>query len=155
MKLRLHFASFAYVSEISLIIWQFRLGEWGEVAAHVFRAVAYTCVFHLGFQLRAAIARLPEEDLETLLVETFFKGGIRTLIWYLFLTFRTTTCLFEEFHIQKCKSTNVCATFISTYLLLWWGGESMSESRSESKSEAARFLRLTSNPLFLCSSQVH
>ncbi|GMI14675.1 hypothetical protein TrLO_g12504 [Triparma laevis f. longispina] len=91
----------------------------GETVAHIFRAVAYTFVFHLGFKLRGTISRLPNNDLEYFLVDTFFKGGLRTLFWYLFLTFRTTTYLFEEFFVEECRITNMCSTFISTYLLLW------------------------------------
>lgn len=124
IKLRLHFVSFAYVSEVALFIWQLKVGD---IGAHIFRAVTYTVVFHLGFKLQGAIARLPNNDLEYFLVNTFFKGGLRTLFWYLFLTFRTTTCLFEEFFVEVCRITNMCSTFISTYLLLWWGGSLISE----------------------------
>ena len=55
-----------------------------------------TVLFHFGLQLRAAIGRLPDEDLERFLIDVVLKGGLETLFSILFLLFRTTKCAFEE-----------------------------------------------------------
>ena len=120
-KLRLHFISFAFISEMAWAVYAFREGEIGFVLLHFVRLAVFTLVFHFAFQLRAAAGRLPDKDLETFLVDALFKRGFKTLISILFLTFRTTKCMFEKGGVAKCFDTSFCSTMISVYLLLWWG----------------------------------
>ncbi|GMH80284.1 hypothetical protein TL16_g08484 [Triparma laevis f. inornata] len=119
-KLRLHFMSFAVVSEIGFAMYQFRGGEFGLVITHLVRFAVEALLFHFGLKLRAAIGRLPDKELETFLVGTLFKGGLQTLFSILFLTFRTTKCMFEKASVVECSNTSDCSTMISVYLLLWW-----------------------------------
>ena len=120
-KLRLHFISFAFISEMAWAMYEFRQGNFSGVILHFARLTAEALVFHLGLKLRAAVGRLPDEDLETFLVDTIFKGGLQTLFSILFLTFRTTKCMFEEGSVAECSNASWCSTMISLYLILWWG----------------------------------
>ena len=67
-----------------------------------------------------SLGRLPDEDLDLFLVDTLFKGGLKTLASILFLTFRTTKCMFEKGSFENCSGTSHCSTMISMYLLVWW-----------------------------------
>ena len=119
-KLRLHFMSFAFVGEIGFAMYQFRGGEFGLVITHLVRFAVEALLFHYGLKLRAAVGRLPDEDLETFLVDTLFKGGLKTLFSILFLLFRTTKCMFEKRSVAECFNTSWCSMMISIYLLCWW-----------------------------------
>lgn len=140
-RLRLHFASFAYISEAALAVYGFRKEKTLTiVAGHVFTATAQTFFFHQGLKMRAAIGRLPDEDLEKFLVDTLFKGGFQTLFSILFLLFRVSRCLFEKGSMEECTNTSLCSMFISIYLLFWWGTQSIQGSV---KSEWQRDLNLS------------
>ncbi|GMH69540.1 hypothetical protein TL16_g05184 [Triparma laevis f. inornata] len=140
-KLRLHFASFSYISQVANMVRAFLEGDIPWLYIHFTIAVLYTVLFHFGLKLRAAIGRLPDKDLETVLIDTLFKGAFKTQILILFLFFRTIKCMFEkggsiENALTKCSDTSFCASTISTYLLLWWGtkivdGSIKSEWRKE------------------------
>jgi len=136
-KLRIHFVSFCYVSELALIISSIRrFGFNIMVVVHIFLAVSLTLLYHYGLKLREAIARLPDKDLENFLVETLFKGVMKTAISVLFLTFRTTKCMFEKGSLGKCVEVSHCSTFISVYLIIWWGTKLVQASvRSEWRKE--------------------
>ena len=82
--------------------------------------VLLTVLFHFGLKLRANIGRLPDKDLETFLVDTLFKGSLRTSFSIIFLFFRTTKCAFEKESFKECFYTSFCATSISIYLILWF-----------------------------------
>ena len=60
-RLRLHFMSFAWISEAATVVWTLREGDSTNVAIHVGLATAETLIFHWGLKLRAIIGRLPEE----------------------------------------------------------------------------------------------
>ena len=83
-------------------------------------AISFTGLIHLALKIRAAVGRLPDKDLEIFLVDTLFKGGLQTLFSILFLTFRTTKCMFEEGSVAECRNTSWCSMMISVYLLVWW-----------------------------------
>ena len=119
-KLRLHFMSFSFVSEVAFAANEFREGVFSEVIVHFARLAAQTLLFHFVLKLRAAIGRLPDRDLETFLVDTLFKGGLQTLFSILFLTFRTTKCMIEKGSFAECFETSSCSTMISFYILLYW-----------------------------------
>ncbi|GMH98819.1 hypothetical protein TrST_g13130 [Triparma strigata] len=119
-KFRLNFISFAFIGEMAWAAYGFREGDFGKVISHFARFAAFILVFRLILKLRVAVGRLPEEDLETFLVDTLFKGGLQTLFSILFLTFRTTKCIFEEGSVAECSNTSWCSATISTYLLGWW-----------------------------------
>ena len=74
----------------------FRENDITWVCINFASAVMFTVLFHFALKLRAAIGRLPNKDLDTFLVDTLFKGGLKTLFSILFLLFRTTKCAFEE-----------------------------------------------------------
>ena len=76
--------------------------------------------YFLGLKLRRAIAHLPPGDLHLFLTETLFTGGLKTLASVLFVTFRTTKCMFENRSITLCGSTATCSTYISVYIIAWW-----------------------------------
>ncbi|GMH79050.1 hypothetical protein TrLO_g7737 [Triparma laevis f. longispina] len=118
-KLRLHFASFIYISQIANAVGEFRKSNLIKAGFHFAGAAAMTVLFHFGLQLRAAIGRLPDKDLERFLIDVVLKGGLETLFSILFLLFRTTKCAFEEGGLEKCHDTSRCAMFISGYLLSW------------------------------------
>ncbi|GMI09881.1 hypothetical protein TrVE_jg13446 [Triparma verrucosa] len=120
-KLRLHFMSFAFISEMALAVYVFRQGNFGRVIQHFARFAAQMLLLHFGLKLRAAVGRLPDKDVETFLVDMLFKGGLQTLFSILFLIFRTTKCMFEKgLEAEICSDTSFCSTVISIYLLLWW-----------------------------------
>ncbi|GMI01543.1 hypothetical protein TrLO_g10204 [Triparma laevis f. longispina] len=119
-KLRLHFMSSAFIGEMAWAVYGFRKGNFSGVILHFVRLVSQALVFHFGLKLRAAVGRLPDKDLETFLVNTLFKGGSKTLFSVLFLTFRTTKCMFEEGSVAECDNTSWCSMFISIYLIAWW-----------------------------------
>ena len=73
-----------------------------------------TVLFHFGLQLRAAIGRLPDEDLERFLIDVVLKGGLETLFSILFLLFRTTKCAFEIGHEKGLSG--VCRHFFVRYI---------------------------------------
>ncbi|GMH80502.1 hypothetical protein TL16_g08571 [Triparma laevis f. inornata] len=83
-------------------------------------ASSYDRFFHFSLKLQANIGRLPDEDLETFLVDTLFKGGLKTPGSTLFLLFRTTKCVIEEGDLAECSDSSWCATCISVYLLPWF-----------------------------------
>ena len=89
-KLRLHFVNFAVIGEIGFAMYGFSEGDFGGVIVHFTLLAVEMLTFHFLLKLRAAIGRLPDKDLETFLVDTLFKGGLKTLFSILFLTFRTT-----------------------------------------------------------------
>ena len=120
-KLRLHFTSFASISEMAYAVKNVREGYFGQVVLHFVRLAAQTLAFHFALKLRAAVGRLPDKDLQTFLVDTLFKGGFPTGFSILFLTFRTTKCMFEEGSVAECSNASWCSTMISLYLILWWG----------------------------------
>ena len=97
------------------------IAELVKAILHFVRLAALTVIFHFGLKLRAAVGGLPDEDLETFLVDTLFKGGFPTGFSILFLTFRTTKCMFEEGSVAECSNASWCSTMISLYLILWWG----------------------------------
>ncbi|GMH78068.1 hypothetical protein TrST_g12709 [Triparma strigata] len=119
-KLRLHFANFAVIGEMAWAVYEFREGELVKAILHFVRLAALTVIFHFGLKLRAAVGGLPDEDLQTFLVDTLFKGGFPTLFSILFLTFRTTKCMFEEGSVAECSNTSYCSALISVYLLCWF-----------------------------------
>ena len=65
-------------------------------------------VFHYGLKLRASIGRLPDEDLSEFLIETLFKGGLKTGASVLFVLSRATKCAIEQ-STDKCFSNIRCA----------------------------------------------
>ncbi|GMH98487.1 hypothetical protein TrVE_jg9990 [Triparma verrucosa] len=118
-KLRLHFMSFSFIAEMAWAVHGSRQGDFGYVILHFALLAAQTLLFHFGLKLRAAVGRLPDKDLEAFLVDTLFKGGLKTLFSILFLAFRTTKCVFEK-GSAECSKTSICSTTISVYLLGWW-----------------------------------
>jgi hypothetical protein len=60
-RLRLHFMSFAWISEAAIIVFYAREGDSTNATIHVGLATAETLIFHWGFKLRATIGRLPEK----------------------------------------------------------------------------------------------
>ena len=95
-KLRVHFMSFAYISEASLFVWNFRAGQGVVTLFHVMIAPALSLVFHFSLKLRSSVGRLPDKELNAFLVDTLFYGGFQTLASILFLAFRSTKCIFEQ-----------------------------------------------------------
>ena len=98
-----------------------REGDTPWILGHLVVIAVLTILFHFGLKLRAAVGRLPDSDLETFLVDTLFKGSLKTLFSILFLTFRTTKCMFEKESALECSDSSWCSTTISIYLLFWWG----------------------------------
>ena len=96
------------------------IAELVKAILHFVRLAALTVIFHFGLKLREAVGGLPDEDLETFLVDTLFKGGFPTGFSILFLTFRTTKCMFEEGSVAECSNTSYCSALISAYLLCWF-----------------------------------
>ncbi|GMH76044.1 hypothetical protein TL16_g06953 [Triparma laevis f. inornata] len=115
------FFSFCVFSEIAWGVRESRRGQALEVASHLLRIAAQLFLFSAALKLRATVGKLNDEDTETFLVDVIFKGGIQTLFSVLFLTFRTTKCIFEKGGLEQCKTTAACTTFISLYLMMWWG----------------------------------
>ena len=60
------------------MIYEIRKGDIGYALTHLGRALLETLLFHYGLKLRASIGRLPDKDLNELLVETLLKGGFQT-----------------------------------------------------------------------------
>ncbi|GMI14762.1 hypothetical protein TrLO_g4328 [Triparma laevis f. longispina] len=120
-KLKVVFFSFCVFSEIAWGVRESRRGQALEVASHLLRIAAQLFLFSAALKLRATVGKLNDEDTETFLVDVIFKGGIQTLFSVLFLTFRTTKCIFEKGGLEQCKTTAACTTFISLYLMMWWG----------------------------------
>ncbi|GMI07293.1 hypothetical protein TrLO_g6104 [Triparma laevis f. longispina] len=116
---RLHFRSYFYMIEAAWIIKEYRRGSMTKIGVHIGLTVACTLLFHFGLKLRANVGRLPLEDLEPFLVDTLFKGGLRTLLTLLFLFFRTK-CWFEEGVLATCANVSWCSSMLSTYAILWW-----------------------------------
>ncbi|GMH69503.1 hypothetical protein TrLO_g5565 [Triparma laevis f. longispina] len=111
-KLRLHFASFAYVSQTTYMVDAFRNDNLMLAGLHLSIAVVFTVLFYLGLKLRANIGRLPDVDLEAFLIDTLFKGRLKTLVSILFILFRTTKCVIEEGDLAECYDISWCATAI-------------------------------------------
>ncbi|GMH82038.1 hypothetical protein TrST_g3249 [Triparma strigata] len=120
LKLRILGASYAYICEGALITSAFRKGLYTWVVLHFVAVGIGTKAFHSGFKLRANIGRLPDRDIDKFLVDTLFKGGLQTLLSILFLSFRTSKCIFEEGALEKCNDTAWCSTLISIFLLNFW-----------------------------------
>ncbi|GMH63274.1 hypothetical protein TL16_g03669 [Triparma laevis f. inornata] len=119
-RLRMLGTTFAYLSEIALVISALRKNLWGWAALHLVLIAIGTFGFHCGFKLRSNIGRLPDCDLDEFLVNTLFMGGLRTLLSILFLSFRTSKCIFESGGLEKCDDNAWCSTLISVFLLNWW-----------------------------------
>lgn len=122
-KLRLHFASYAYISQGSWAIYEFveSEGDWiGSGFTPIILAAVQTGLFHLCLKLRAAIGRLPDKDLHKFLVDIYFTEDTQTLASILFLVFISTKCVVEEGTFNSCKNTIECSTFISIFLLVFW-----------------------------------
>ncbi|GMH84385.1 hypothetical protein TL16_g09908 [Triparma laevis f. inornata] len=111
--------NFAYISQTANMVYGFREGNITWVGVHFVLVLIVTVLFHFGLKLRANMGRLPDKDVETFLVDTLFKGVLKTLMSLLFLLFRTTKCMFEKENLAKCYDTSFCAMFISIHLLLW------------------------------------
>ncbi|GMH62352.1 hypothetical protein TrST_g13759 [Triparma strigata] len=146
-KLRLHFASFAFIGEMAWAVHGFREGDFGNVITRFALLAAETLCFHFILKLRAAVGRLPDEDLDLFLVDTLFKSMLQTLFSILFLTFRTTKCMFEEGNAAVCNDTSLCSTMISLYLLGWWltklvQGSVRSEWRNELNLSVEKIARM-------------
>lgn len=106
--------------EVAWIIKEYKRGSMTKIGVHIGLTVACTLLFHFGLKLRANVGRLPPEDLEPFLVDTLFKGGLRTLLTLLFLFFRTTKCWFEEGGLATCANVSWCSSMLSTFAILWW-----------------------------------
>mmetsp|Transcript_6008 Transcript_6008/g.10929 ORF Transcript_6008/g.10929 Transcript_6008/m.10929 type:complete len:593 (+) Transcript_6008:803-2581(+) len=119
-QLRALFVFFSMGSEIAMMVYKGRRREWALFASHLFRAFLHPFAFHFGLKLRASIGRLPDEELDAFVVDTLFRGGVKTLLSILFLTFRTTKCMFEMGSVERCKNVSYCSSILSIYLLLWW-----------------------------------
>ncbi|GMH66597.1 hypothetical protein TrST_g749 [Triparma strigata] len=119
-QLRALFVFFSMGSEIAMMVYRGRRREWALFASHLFRAFLHPFAFHFGLKLRASIGRLPDEELDAFVVDTLFRGGVKTLLSILFLTFRTTKCMFELGSVERCKNVSFCSSILSIYLLLWW-----------------------------------
>jgi hypothetical protein len=119
-QLRALFVFFSIGSEIAMMVYQGRRREWALFASHLFRAFLHPFAFHFGLKLRASIGRLPDEELDAFVVDTLFRGGVKTLLSILFLTFRTTKCMLESGSVERCKNVSFCSSILSIYLLLWW-----------------------------------
>ena len=110
-----------YIGDFALSIMTFRNNDvlWGVL--YLIYPVCLTVLFHFGVKLRAAIGRLPDEDIENFLENTLFKGGVTVLISNLFLTFRVSKCLFEnDGDYSQCYNKSLCAVTISVYLSALW-----------------------------------
>ena len=118
--LRLHFASFAWVTGISFIIYELGEGQRDWALIHLFLIIFEAACFHYALKLRASIGRLSDRELHEILVESLFKGGFETLATVLFIQFRALKCVLEA-EFTKCTINNDCATFISIFLLFRWG----------------------------------
>lgn len=103
-KLRLHFAMLTYVSEIALLVSKLKVGEdvFKTTLTHLSVSAGLTVSFYYSLKLRDALAKLPDKDLDNFLVNTLFKGGVQTLFSILFLSFRTTKCMFKEEGFTNC-----------------------------------------------------
>lgn len=138
-KLKAHFACYAYVSMTAWCIWDVQgKGKLGifSLAIHLPLAAFFTLLFHWALKLRATIARLPDKDLEPFLVETMFKGLLRTTISQLFFSFRATKCVFEIGNFEECANAISSATYISLYIFIFWLGELVHNSvKSEWRKE--------------------
>jgi len=119
-KLRLYFVSYAFIGLGAFTAYFVRKGRIEKAFVSTFSLSGATVVFYFGLRLRAAVGRLPDEDLQTFLVNTLFKGGLQTLFSILFLTFRTTKCMFEKGSVAESYNTSWCSMMISVYLIFWW-----------------------------------
>jgi len=137
-KLRLHFASFAFIGELCFVVYHYSRKKdeyiW-YILYHIARLIIEMVLFHILLKLRAAIGRLPDEDLQTFLVNALYRGGIQTLSSILFLTFNLVKCMLEE-NLEDCSATSQSSTWISVYLLFWYittlvQGSVRSERRGE------------------------
>jgi len=142
-KLRIHFASWAYVSEFSCVVWSYRREENSAVILHLLRAVGQTLLFHYGaLKLRARIGKLPVEDLAKFLTNTLFTGALKALFSILFLTFKVVKCIFSnnininQSRLIMCNDVSTCSSFICVYLIIWWMTKLLQGSfRSEGRNE--------------------
>ena len=73
--LRAHFISFAWLGEGVYMFWGIREGDVGTALIHLGRALLQTLGFHYLLKLRASIGRLPDKDLNNLLVEGGSESG--------------------------------------------------------------------------------
>ncbi|GMI13078.1 hypothetical protein TrLO_g1890 [Triparma laevis f. longispina] len=131
-KLRFQFAIWAYPIEIIFALKNYEQGKYGFCILHLFRLLVENIIFHLGLKVRACVGRLPDKQIQKFLTNAIFEKGFRTLLTVLFLTFRTSNCLFEngvdesgasvtfEHAIKDCKNTLVCSTLISISLVIFW-----------------------------------
>lgn len=102
--LKLHFASFVLIGEVAYLIRNLSQGDFKQAAVHVARGMAELLAFcFLGLSLRQAISKLSSADLNKFLTETLFTGGLKTLASVLFVTFRTTKCMFENQSLSACR----------------------------------------------------
>ena len=101
------------------MFWGIRVGDVGYVLVALGRALLLTLLFHYGLKLRASIGRLPNKDLNNLLVVTLFKGGFQTLSSVLFILFRSFKCNIER-GMRDCTSNTGCASWISVMLIITW-----------------------------------
>mmetsp|Transcript_9626 Transcript_9626/g.17488 ORF Transcript_9626/g.17488 Transcript_9626/m.17488 type:complete len:986 (+) Transcript_9626:120-3077(+) len=119
-KLTIHAMSFGYVTEAAMMALKFRSGAFIQVIVHFFRCFLWRFCYNCLIKLREVVARLPDEDLETFLADIIFKGGYQILFSILFLTFRTTQCMFEKNGEAECRDISWCSTCISIFILILW-----------------------------------
>ncbi|GMH59134.1 hypothetical protein TrLO_g15018 [Triparma laevis f. longispina] len=155
MIMRIHFTSFAFISQLSSAFFAFREGDILWVGVYFVTTGIYSVVFHFALKLRAAVGTLPDEELERFLIDTLFKGGLKVLFSLLFLT---TKCAFEKESLTRCFNTSFCGMSISIYLLAWFltklvAGGVRSEWRMELNLSIEKIARMRNISLRLLSTE--
>ncbi|GMH93147.1 hypothetical protein TrVE_jg8491 [Triparma verrucosa] len=117
--LNLYFLVPTWVSEAAWFWWAVKTDDWVSMIIHVLRGVAWTGLHVGAMRLRAAVAGLPPADLQKFLIDTIFKGAAGTMVSVLFVSFRTTKCVFEE-NFVSCSNTASSAGYVCLFLLMWW-----------------------------------
>ena len=121
----IHFGWFNWVSSSILAIRASTFVSGTQIAFTILGiSVVLTGLFFCALKIRAAIGRLPDEDLSDFLTEILFKGGFKMLCSVLFVLFRCLKCEIEFGVGQEgrthCMNNSYSALFVSIYLVLFW-----------------------------------
>lgn len=117
--LRIYFVFAVLAGEAGWFWWAVKTNDRTSMVLHILRGLAWTGLQRGSMRLRTAVGGLPPEDLHKFLADTLFKGAAGTMVSVLFVSFRTTKCIFEG-NFVDCSNTASSAGYVSLFLLLWW-----------------------------------
>ncbi|GMH66368.1 hypothetical protein TrLO_g3254 [Triparma laevis f. longispina] len=119
-----HFTFFAFVSEISSAIGNFRNSSIFYAVFAILRLSGYVGLFRLGLMLRDQAARLLNPKiLSELICTTVLVRGTAAMGPILFFSFETVSCVIEMggFEGRQCENSSMASFALSIYLAILVG----------------------------------